>query len=266
MNQDLLGKSKQLDDSLVQFKESEFKMTDLQSQVQEYQELELMYQTKCKECEQLQASLNQLNESARKQQEQLVQSSQPSPSSDSNHAEYEHLRDELLKSSNTLLDKTKECDQLKLDILKLEEKVFNQEQMLTQTQGAGTRLQELTVMCQRKDEEIQRLQLQLEDSTAVLESGRKEKAFLDQLVKEKNALATEKEELAFQYNQLNGRLQEQDVALKHKDTNSKEVEAKTKRELERLRNHLMMVWIYNFYSHQFLFFFTLLTWVQFYER
>ena len=96
MNQDLLGKSKQLDDSLVQFKESEFKMTDLQSQVQEYQELELMYQTKCKECEQLQASLNQLNESARKQQEQLVQSSQPSPSSDSNHVEYEHLRLSLI--------------------------------------------------------------------------------------------------------------------------------------------------------------------------
>ena len=237
LNQDLLGKSKQLDDSLMQFKESEFKMTDLQSQVQEYQELELMYQAKCQECEQLQTSLSQLNESAKQQQQQLLQSS---PSS-KNPEESEHLREELLKSSNTLLDKTKECDQLKLDMLKLEEKVFNQEQMLAQTQGAGTKLQELTVMCQRKDEEIQRLQLQLEDSTAVLESGKKEKAFLDQLVKEKNALAAEKEELVFQFNQLNGRLQEQDIALKHKDTNSKEVEAKTKRELERLRNHLMMV-------------------------
>ena len=235
LNQDLLGKSKQLDDSLVQFKESEFKMTDLQSQVQEYQELELMYQTKCQECDQLQSTLHQFTETSKLQQQELQSTLNSEPQ------ESEHLREELLKNSNSLLDKNKECDQLKLEILQLEEKVFNQEQLMNQTLGAGAKLQELNVMCQRKDQEIQRLQLQLEDNAAVLESGEKEKAFLDQLVMEKNTLAAEKEELVFQYNQLNGRLQEQDVALKYKDTNSKEVEAKTKRELERLRNHLVMV-------------------------
>ncbi|XP_066923570.1 putative leucine-rich repeat-containing protein DDB_G0290503 [Clytia hemisphaerica] len=209
----------------------EFRMTDLQSQLLEYQELVTMYKAKCTECENLQSSLQQTSS-------QLQQGSlQTSEESD-------HLRDELTKNSHSLLAKNRECDDLKLEILKLEEKVFNQEQSLNQVQGVEglhMKIQELNVLCQRKEQENQQLQSQLEDNQAVFENSKKEKAFIDQLLREKGTLETERNELVFQRDQLTNRLQEQDVELKHNTTNTKEVEVKTKRELERLRNHLMMI-------------------------
>ena len=108
-------------------------------------------------------------------------------------------------------------------------------------EGLHTKIQELNVLCQRKDQENQQLQSQLEDNQAIFENSKKEKAFIDQLLREKGTLETERNELVFQRDQLTNRLQEQDVELKHNATNTKEVEVKTKRELERLRNHLMMV-------------------------
>ena len=51
----------------------------------------------------------------------------------------------------------------------------------------------------------------------------------------------EKEELMFQKDQCERTAQEKDILLKHRDVTLKEVEAKSNRELERLRNHMVMV-------------------------
>lgn len=214
--------------------EKDFKNTDLQSQLLEFNELESMYQQKCNECEHLQ----QQAAVAIPTTEVLQMSSA------NNHAEYEQLRDELARNSHSLLDKNKECDRLKLNILQLEEKLFTQQQALSQLQNAETQLaqmDQLKSLCQAKDVELQNLQSQLEDSYAMLEGGKKEKQFLDQLVKEKNSIVTEKEELTFQNSQLSSRLKELEVEVTRKEIEAKEIESKTKRELERLRNHLMMV-------------------------
>jgi len=240
---------------------SDFKITDLQSQLLEYGELANMYQKKCSEYDTLLAASHD-NEKRKDEllhlqsvyQEKCVECEQLQAGvqhqSDNqqkalqNDDESERLREELTKNSHSLLDKNKECDKLKLDILQLEEKVFNLEKATEEScsvEDMRNQVVELTSACQQKELDNERLQSQLEDTHAVLESGKKEKVFLDQLVKEKNAMATEKEEIAFQNNQLSNRMQELEIELKHKDTETKEVEAKTKRELERLRNHLMMV-------------------------
>ena len=204
----------------------DFKITDLQSQLQELNELEVMYQQKCIECENLASSVST----------QAIQSA--------NSIESDQLRNELTNNSHALLNKNRECDQLKVDILQLEEKLFNQQKSLAQIEELQTQLShtdELKRMCQTKDVELQNLRSQLEDSFAMIEGGKKEKEFLDHLVKQKNALAAEKEEMLYHNGQLSSQLKELEVQLKHKDVSEKEIEVKTKRELERLRNHLMMV-------------------------
>lgn len=156
-------------------------------------------------------------------------------------AECDRLREELEKNSHSYLEKNKECDQLKLDIFHLEENLH--ELRLAHEKLKGVDISSVELLRQEsldKQAQIDLLKSSLEDLQAKLESGRTEKQFLDQLVQVKGNLEVEKEELSFQKKQLANRVQELEVMLKHKDISYREIEAKASRELDRLRNHLMM--------------------------
>ena len=241
-----------------------FKIKDLQSQLLEYSELESMYDNKCREFTELQdelanvqAGVTEVRSESKKVEGQLQgeierlkdqnQKLLSQSKTDANSvitSQCELLREELEKNSLLYLEKTKQCDQLQLEVLKLEENIYELQLRLEQMKKFEEEMLKLETIkkeCQTKNKEINQLKSLLEDSETKIESLKKEKSFFEEVTQSKIKLEKEKEELIFQMNLLGIRVQEQDVSLRHNGIAYKEMEAKTSRELERLRNHLMSV-------------------------
>lgn len=215
------------------------KIQDLQSQIIEMSDIQVLYQNKCGEYLQLQDEFHQ----KQKLYKDSISASQMTANSKTNE-ELECLRNELERSSHLYLNKNKECDTLKLEVLQLEETVHNLNMSLQQLKGfeeTAKTIPTLQLTISNKDEEMNILKSTIEDHEQKLEGSKKQKEILDDLLRSKGQLDKEKEDLLFQNEQKDRLIQEKEVAIRHKDVTIREMESKTKRELERLRGHMIMV-------------------------
>ena len=64
---------------------------------------------------------------------------------------------------------------------------------------------------------------------------------METMLQQSEQLRADVQDLQLRNTQLSQLVQEKDVVLKHQEVTTREVEAKTSRELERLRHHLMTV-------------------------
>ena len=150
------------------------------------------------------------------------------------------LREELQQNTCSSLEKINECEQLRVDILKLEEKLYEAQNTKSQFLDENE-FNDLKSDAALKDEKIKQLTLTLEDNEARLENARKERILLEDFALQKADLENEKKSWLLEKQLLTQKIQELEVLIKHKEVQHKENEVKITRELERLRNHLIMV-------------------------
>ena len=216
-----------------------FKIKDLESQIFEYREMEEAYLSKCQEANRLNEQINLLNS----ERNRILFNKEENANSFLKE-ECEKLQIELEKSSQKYVQKTKENDTLKLENLKLEEQVHNLQVKNKQLKSLEEKLQMLHVLqanMSEKSAEIDNLKSLLEDEQTKVSMYQKDKNTMETMLQQSEQLRADVQDLQLRNTQLSQLVQEKDVVLKHQEVTTREVEAKTSRELERLRHHLMTV-------------------------
>ena len=216
-----------------------FKIKDLESQIFEYREMEEPYLSKCQEANRLNEQINLLNS----ERNRILFNKEENANSFLKE-ECEKLQIELEKSSQKYVQKTKENDTLKLENLKLEEQVHNLQVKNKQLKSLEEKLQMLHVLqanMSEKSAEIDNLKSLLEDEQTKVSMYQKDKNTMETMLQQSEQLRADVQDLQLRNTQLSQLVQEKDVVLKHQEVTTREVEAKTSRELERLRHHLMTV-------------------------
>uniref|UniRef100_T2MDB5 Thyroid receptor-interacting protein 11 n=1 Tax=Hydra vulgaris TaxID=6087 RepID=T2MDB5_HYDVU len=152
-----------------------------------------------------------------------------------------NLKKKLAQITDIIDEKNCECEKLKFDILKLEEKLTELEQNNNNMQGFNKiEFDNMKNDLEIKNEKIKQLTLALEDNEARIEIRNKERIILEDFALQKAELENEKKIWVIEKQQLTKQIQELEVLMKHKEVRHKENEVKITRELERLRNHLIM--------------------------
>ena len=217
----------------------EFKIKDLESQIFEYREMEEAYLSKCQEVNRLNEQLNLLNSERNR-----ILFSQEENANSFLKEECRKLQIELEKSSQKYLQKTKESDKFKRENLKLEEQVHGLQVKNKELKSLEEKLQMLHVLqanMNEKSAQIDHLKSLLEDEQTKVSMYQKDKNAMEVLLQQSEQLRADLRDLQLRNTQLSQLVQEKDVLLKHQEVTTREVEAKTSRELERLRHHLMTV-------------------------